>query len=86
VNAWILTSAGNLVHALSVTHVTVKETPSGSVAVGLSSAATASKIVECDTEAEALALRNRLAVALSAVYEVATMISIDRGTLTAVAM
>lgn len=76
-NAWILTAAGNLVNASSVTHVTVKESADGSVTVGLASAAIPSKIVECPDRTEALTLRNRLAVALSAVYEVATLISFD---------
>jgi hypothetical protein len=76
-NAWILTAAGNLVNASSVTHVTVKESSDGSVAVGLSASSTPSKIVECANETQALTVRNRLAVALSAIYEVATLISLD---------
>lgn len=76
-NAWILTAAGNLVNASSVTHVTMKPTADGTIAVGLSSASNPSKIVECADESQATTLRNRLAAALSHAYEVATLISID---------
>jgi hypothetical protein len=77
VNTWIQTIAGNLVSGASVTHITMKETDSGVFTVGLTAGGAPATITRGSSIEAATAVRNRLAVALSAMHETPTLISVD---------